>query len=142
MNQESLREAVVRAFEVLGVDRQAGIARLAALYHERVRFRDPLTTLEGRERLIAAMRRHHGGMRSLRTEVLASSVTERDLFVAWRFAVELRLGPTLTFDGVSRFRLEGGQIVEQRDYFDLLGSLMDSAPLVAPLYRRLVGLFA
>jgi limonene-1,2-epoxide hydrolase len=142
MNVDGLRETIVRAYEELGVDQEAGIDLLASVYHERVRFRDPLTTIEGRDALVAAMRRHHGKMRALRTEVRASASAGSDVFLAWRFSVTLRVGPALTFDGASHFRVLEGHVVEHRDYFDLLGSLMNAAPFVAPVYRRVVALFA
>jgi limonene-1,2-epoxide hydrolase len=129
---------VVGAFGQLGADQEAAIARLTPLYDERVRFQDPVQQLEGRDAFFAAMRRQRALMRSFRTEVLASSVSDTELFFSWRFSITPRFGPRLVVDGVSHLRHDRGHIVEQRDYFDLLSTLVASVPGVSSLYRLLV----
>jgi len=49
-----------------------------------------------------------------------------------------RIGPAVTVQGVTHARARGGKIVEQRDYFDLAGSVLGALPGVSAAYRFMV----
>jgi hypothetical protein len=59
------------------------------------------------------------------------------LFLTWTMTYEPRRGPTLVFEGSTHARMQGGVIVEQRDYWDLLSSLAQSLPLLRGVYATL-----
>jgi limonene-1,2-epoxide hydrolase len=129
-------DKVKQLFSAGGFDKSSYLAELAPFYHEDVRFKDALVELDGRERLVAATRRFVDRCSELSMEVRDSSQTGNTLFVDWTARVRVRPAPAVTFQGATKFVLDGqGKIVEHRDYCDLWGALLDAVPGVGKAYR-------
>jgi limonene-1,2-epoxide hydrolase len=59
------------------------------------------------------------------------------LFLTWTMEYRAKVGPMLVFEGVTHFRIRGGLIVEHRDYWDLLSSVVATVPGLRSLYAAL-----
>jgi hypothetical protein len=130
---ERLRDILV-SFER---DADGAVTRLAELYDPDLVFRDPLQTLAGREAFLAMNRRVTARARRLQFDVTDTVGGVDSLFLSWRMTYEPHRGPTLVFEGATRACVQGGVIVEQRDYWDLLSSVAQSLPVVRDLYSAL-----
>jgi ketosteroid isomerase-like protein len=139
----SLVERLKHATSVLSRDVAQGVSLLEGLYHPEVRFRSPLQSVAGRPAFLAMMRRMAEGQRRIVFQIESGTESGDALFLVWRLSLAPRhLGSSLEIEGVSRCRLSEGRIVEQRDYFDLLGSASDAIPLAGSVFKKLVARFA
>ena len=130
---ETLRD-IYASFES---DGEGALARLAELYDRDVVCRDPLQALHGREAFMAMNRRIMKRARRLSFDVKDALGGADTLFLAWAMTYEPHHGPTIVFEGSTHARVQGGLIVEHRDYWDLLSSVAHSLPLVRQIYAAL-----
>jgi limonene-1,2-epoxide hydrolase len=126
------------ALHAIDKEGEGAIARLEPLYDENVFFQDPIQTLTGLPAFVEMNRRLMRRAKSLRFEVHDSAAEGENLFLTWKMHLQPKAGPMLTFEGTTHARVRGGKIVYHRDYWDLLGSVADAMPFVAPLYRTLI----
>jgi limonene-1,2-epoxide hydrolase len=140
-NAAATPERIRAALEQLGEDLEGGNAALAAMYAPHVVFQDPIQKLAGREEFLAMNRRLRGRAKRLRFTVTRAVQAEDLIVLAWKFDFEPKLGPTMQAEGSTLLRLEGGQVVHHRDYFDLLGFMIDAVPGVSHLYRAVLARF-
>ncbi len=126
------RDALLEAY---GPGREAALPGLLALYDEDLQFRDPMQELRGREAFAKMNRQFLGSVRSVEVSVRDLVEGEGSFFMAWTMRVAARIGPAVTVQGVTHARTRGGKIVEQRDYFDLAGSVLGALPGVSAAYR-------
>ena len=74
----------------------------------------------------------------LRFRVTSMSGDGDEGFISWTMNVEYKRLPSLvSVEGLSHISVRDGVVTRQRDYWDLLGSVMESLP-IAPWYRRMV----
>lgn len=115
-------------------------SELAALYDDDIYFQDPIQRVRGREAIIEVLESMSRKLQDIRFEVLHGEQVGERVYMTWEMSFRPPFGPRMTIEGVTDARVRDGKIVEQRDYWDLLGASMDSLPLAAPVYRRLVKL--
>jgi ketosteroid isomerase-like protein len=132
------RDALVAAY---GPGREGALEGLLALYDEDLQFRDPVQELRGRDAFAKMNRQFLGSVRSVEVSVRDLVEGEASFFMAWTMRVAGRIGPAVTVQGVTHARTRGGKIVEQRDYFDLAGSVLGALPGVSAAYRFVVKKF-
>lgn len=142
MDQPMISTRLATAMEQLEQDPAAALEKLDALYAETMTFTDPLQTISGRTAFIAMNRRLINRFRKLRIQVLDTAESERGIFLLWRMEAATRFGANLTIEGITHCRVENGLIVDQRDYWDLLGSALASIPVAGSVYRRFTKMFA
>lgn len=135
-------DVLLSALATFRDDGEGAIAKLVPIYDEQVRFQDPLQSLVGREAFLEMNRRLLARSKELTFDVKESAVAGDQIFATWHMRMVPRVGPTLVVDGVTHARVAGGLVVEHRDYWDLLGSVLDSFPIVAPIYKTLVAKLA
>ncbi|MBM4253134.1 MAG: nuclear transport factor 2 family protein [Deltaproteobacteria bacterium] len=102
-------------------------------------FEDPVTHLEGRDKLLSYYRHMYEGVSKIRFE-LATQVRQGDEgFASWTMYLntpKLEDGETVTVKGVSQFRYRGDLVVYHRDYFDLGEMVYEHVPVVGWLTRK------
>jgi predicted SnoaL-like aldol condensation-catalyzing enzyme len=106
-------------------------------YHEDVRFRDPIQSLQGRDAFIEMTENLVRRCSQLSAHVNDAAQTGDVIFLQW--TMEMKIGPTplTAIEGTTRLRLDAdGRVVEHRDYFDFWGDAMGAIPGVGSLYRR------
>lgn len=111
-----------------------------ALYAPHLRFVDPIQEIRGLEEFHRMNERLLQRSSYVRFDNLEVVGDEPYFMISWHMEMRLNIGLKITMDGVSAFRTEGGLIVDQRDYWDLLSSFAGALPGVGPVYRRLVAL--
>jgi hypothetical protein len=134
-------ETAKQLFGEMDPDAEPDFSLVENYYHPRVRFRDPIQALEGREAFIEMSKRLARRCSELRAHVNDAVQTGNIIMLQW--TMEMKLGPTpLTrIEGVTKLTLdEQGLVTEHRDYFDLWGDSLGSTPGIGKLYRWFVGL--
>jgi hypothetical protein len=125
----------------LSGDPERALERMKPLYASDVKFQDPLQTLVGWDAFAAMNRRLLARSRNgrLRFELRDGIAFEDQLLLTWSMPVDFKRVPTVfTIEGASHIKLRDGKIAYHRDYWDLLGSVVASVPIVAGVYRRLL----
>lgn len=119
------------------------LAGLVPWYCDDVVFRDPIQTVRGRDAFVAMNQRLMSRARWLRFDVHQMADAGDQLFLTWTMEMQPKLpAPLLRVEGVTHCTLRDGRIAEHTDYWDLLGSVMGSVPVVGGVYRaavRLIG---
>lgn len=131
-------DKLVQIFNRLSPGDESLVDELGALYAEDMVFQDPIQTIHGREAFLEMNRRLIRRCKELRAQVEARASSGEHLFLKFQFELKPPLGTHLRIAGVTHLRVHEGLIVDHRDYWDLLGSVMESMPLVAPVYRAIV----
>jgi ketosteroid isomerase-like protein len=131
-------EDVRALFLDLGRNPDAALATIPELYAEDMTFRDPIQEVHGRDAFVEVTRRLIDRARTLEVDVHDCAHSDDTLFIAWTMQVALPVGPRVTFEGVSRLGLDDGRIKSQRDYFDLLGSMLGTVPGLRTVYRTIL----
>jgi limonene-1,2-epoxide hydrolase len=140
-----MAELIERACELfldLGRDPDAALAMIPELYADDMTFCDPIQEVHGRDAFVETTRRLLERTRTLEVHVHGSAHTGDTMFVEWTMRVAFPIGPRVTFAGVSRLAVDDGRITSQRDYFDLLGSMLGTLPGVRTVYRTILRRFA
>ncbi len=120
---------------------EEALRRLCTVYAPNVVFSDPVHTLHGIEEVrqghLAFIHRFQVNM----TTSEAAQVGHR-IFLPWSMVcTHRRWGWTTTIDGVSVFDCNGeGQIIAQRDHWDLLKTLGQFNPLAKAFREKAIGL--
>lgn len=130
-------EAVRTAFEQLEPGNPDALTALEKLYHPDMRFADPLQKIEGREAFMEMNRRLLKRARKLKFHVRDAIATDKVLMLTWTLDFAPRIGPTMHFEGASRLALSEGKITDHQDFWDPLGSFVDTVPGARVVYHRL-----
>jgi hypothetical protein len=114
------------------------MGRIDSIYAPGVHYVDPIQAHHDSAGVRSAFERMFA-----RYRVHLSDITmlgdERRVLGTWVMTLQPKLGPTLLVDGAAAFYLEGGLVVRQVDYWDLLGTGVASFPSIAPIYKWVVG---
>lgn len=138
---EHVGQDFVRLFRTFGSGGPGEVEALAALYADDAVFEDPFQRIVGRPAIEAAFRAFQGIAKSLRIDVLRSSVVGEDVFLTWRMRLVPRMGPAIVMEGATYARLEKGRLALHRDYWDTVETLGLSMPLLPRMLRAVTGLF-
>jgi hypothetical protein len=139
MPRSPTAEKLVENMLAFNSEGAAAVERIASLYTDDVFFQDPIQTVEGLQPFLETNRRMLARARSLDVEVGDLIEQNDQIFVSWKMRYVPKVGPTISIDGCTHCRIGvDGRIRYHRDYWDLLGSVMDGLPIVAPVYKMLV----
>lgn len=115
---------------------------LAELYHPDAVFEDPIQRLAGRDAIIHMNRHLLEEARHLEFTMHDAVAGEEVMFLSWTMSFAPKRGPTMSFPGATRLRLREGKIAEHRDYFDLVGGIVDTVPGVSGVYHWMIAKLA
>jgi hypothetical protein len=121
-------EVMKLAFEDMHHDPEKALSELRPLYHDDVAFTDPLQALAGWDAFADMSRRLCARARKVRFHVLQMAGDGDEGFMTWTLAIEMPRRPAVKIEGTTHVTLRDGRVARQRDYWDLLGSLMASLP--------------
>lgn len=74
--------------------------------------------------------------KNLQMVIHNSSMQDNLIFIEWEMIISYKKYPKTSIFGVSRTTLKDGKIVEQRDYYDLWGDIIDNIKFFRKGYRR------
>ena len=105
-------------------------------YDDNIYFRDSIQEIRGIEEFRKMTERLVQRSRELEMKIVNIMMEGRILFFEWEMKLSFGKFPKSTLYGLSRLTLtEDGKIIEQRDYYDLWGDIIDNIPRVGKLYR-------
>jgi ketosteroid isomerase-like protein len=113
---------------------------LVPYYAEDVAFTDPIQSLRGRDAFVAMNHKLIARVKELRFEMRGLAQEGDQIFLAWLMVVRPKVGPEVRIEGVTQCTLRDGKVAVHRDYWDLVGSLMEMIPLAGTVYKAAVRL--
>ncbi|MBP1766656.1 MAG: hypothetical protein H6P98_771 [Candidatus Aminicenantes bacterium] len=106
-------------------------------YDDNIYFRDSIQEIRGIEEFTAMTERLAKRSKDLKMKIV-NAVMEGDLIMMeWEMTIKFKKNPSSVLYGSSRLTLNGeGQIIQQRDYYDLWGDIFDNIPRFGKAYRK------
>ena len=105
-------------------------------YHEDIVFQDSIQRIEGKDEFKKMCERLAKRCKSLEMSIYSIMQNDNIVMMEWRMTMSFRFFPAKPIYGTTRLTFNtDGQIIFQRDYYDLWGDIMDGIPMVKPLYR-------
>jgi ketosteroid isomerase-like protein len=138
MNTAEVRAKLIDNMDAFNREGTAAVERIPSLYADDIVFQDPIQTVKGLGPFMETNRRMMARARALDVEIVDAFESGEQIFIGWKMRYVPKVGPAIAIDGCSHCRVRDGRIVYHRDYWDLLGSVMDALPIVAPVYKMLV----
>jgi limonene-1,2-epoxide hydrolase len=136
-----LTAARLRELFASGPFDEAAIEALVPYYTDDVVFTDPIQTVYGRDAFVAMNRRLLSRAREIRFTVNDMAQEGDQVFLTWTMVMRAKLpSPALRVAGVTHCTLRDGRVSRHRDYWDLLGSVMESVPFAGAVYKSAVAL--
>ena len=111
-------------------------------YHPNIIFRDSIQKIEGIHEFQKMCHRLTNRCSKLVMD-MHNIAQENDIIIMeWTMTMVFRRLPNTSINGCTRLRInEDGRIIEQRDYYDLLGDIFDRVPVIRAIYRKFMKLF-
>ena len=134
----TLGEQLKEVLERINPEHPEVFDELFAFYHPKMTFKDPTQALDGLDAFASMNLKALEKSDEYRMEVHDHSQSGEVIQVTWTLDYRPKKGPLLTFEGATVLRLEDGLIISQRDYWDLLSSVMNAIPIAGTLYRTLI----
>ena len=103
---------------------------------EDIYFKDTVQEIKGIEAFTAMTERLAKRSKNLQMVVHNSGMQDNLIFVEWEMIISYKKYPKTSIFGVSRTTLKDGRIIEQRDYYDLWGDIIDNIKFLGKGYRR------
>jgi limonene-1,2-epoxide hydrolase len=112
-------------------------SHLYPYYHPKVVFQDSIQRIEGIEEFVALCERLTKRCESIQMEILSVAQNSNIILMDWIMTTAFKKYPSTPVYGSTKLTLhEDGRIIEQRDYFDLWGDILNGIPLIKKPYRR------
>ena len=105
-------------------------------YDDNIYFKDSVQEIRGIADFRAMTQRLAKRSRNLEVVIHSSSMQNDLIFIEWELIISYKKYPKSSIFGVSRTILKDGKIIDQRDYYDLWGDILDNIKFVAKGYRR------
>lgn len=111
-------------------------------YHPDILFRDPIQKIEGIDEFKKMCNRLTRRCSKLVMDIVFISKEDNVIFMEWVMTMVFRSLPNTSMHGCTKLILhEDGRIIEQRDYYDLWGDILDRVPIFRWGYRKLMKRF-
>ena len=101
-------------------------------------FQDPIQTVQGLQPFLETNRRMLARAKALEVQLGDVFESGEQIFLSWKMRYVPKMGPPVAIDGCTHCRVRDGKIVYHRDYWDLLSSVVEELPIVAPVYKMLI----
>jgi hypothetical protein len=111
-------------------------AHIFPYYHKDVVFEDVIQKVDGFDDFEKMCNRLTKRCRSLHMEILNVTKNDDVIMMEWIMTMSFRIFPSTPMYGATRLSLhENGQIIHQRDYYDLWGDIANGVPIYRVFYR-------
>jgi len=108
-------------------------------YDENIYFRDTIQEIRGMKEFKDMTERLVERSQDLEMKIVNILFEGKIIFFEWVMRLSFKKYPNSKLFGTSRLTLnEEGKIIEQRDYYDLWGDIIDNIPLFAERYRKFI----
>lgn len=105
-------------------------------YDENIIFKDTVQEIRGIKSFTEMTERLSKRSKDLKMIIHNSSMNDNLIFVEWELIISFKKYPSTSIYGTSRTTLKDGKIIEQRDYYDLWGDIIDNVFFLKRGYRR------
>jgi hypothetical protein len=106
-------------------------------YDDTIYFRDAIQEIRGMKEFKPMTQRLTERSQDLKMKIVHILFEGNIIFIEWEMSLSFKRYPNSTLFGASRFTLnDEGKIIEQRDYYDLWGDIIDNIPFLANGYRK------
>ena len=133
-NVDQIKELWTKTYDKAG---KPDWSHILPYYAKDIEFRDSVQSLSGIKDFTAMTERLSARSKDLKMKVMNATKDGAVIFVEWEMTISFKKRPSSIMYGASRLTLdEAGQIVFQRDYYDLWGDIFDNIPRFNKIYRR------
>jgi hypothetical protein len=106
-------------------------------YHQDIIFQDIIQKVEGKKAFIAMCNRLTERCEQLLMDITSIAANPPMIFIEWKMTMIFRKTPSTPVYGCSKLTLaENGQIIHQRDYYDLWGDIFKNVPFMRSFYPK------
>ena len=106
-------------------------------YHKNIIFQDTIQRIDGIEDFTAMCNRLTKRTYKLNMEIVSIVQNDNIIMFDWIMTMMFKKYPSTPMFGSSKLTIsENGQILEQRDYYDLWGDIFNNIPYWNKMYRR------
>ena len=112
-------------------------SHLFPYYHEDIVFEDSIQRIKGKSEFIALCNRLSERCKQLNMDILSIVMDAHDVFFQWKMVMTFKKFPSTPLYGCTKLTIgEDNRIIEQRDYFDLWGTILNGIPLLRNAYWK------
>jgi len=106
-------------------------------YAEEIVFQDTIQKVVGKEAFVGMCNRLTKRCKELKMQIDSIAVVDNVIFMEWEMTMIFRNTPSTSLFGCTRLKLgEDGQIIHQRDFYDLWGDIFANVPAMKRAYPR------
>ena len=106
-------------------------------YHEDIIFEDSIQRVEGIEEFTAMCDRLTKRCEQLNMDIISIVMNSQDVFFQWKMVMIFRNFPSTPIFGCTKLTIsDDNRIIDQRDYFDLWGTILNGIPGIRRLYWK------
>ena len=106
-------------------------------YHEDIIFEDSIQRIEGIDEFTAMCNRLTDRCEQLNMDILSIVMDSHTVFFQWEMVLIFKKFPSTPMYGCTKLTLDDqSKIIEQRDYFDLWGTILNGIPRLRKHYWK------
>jgi limonene-1,2-epoxide hydrolase len=106
-------------------------------YSDDIIFEDSIQRIEGKPEFMALCNRLSDRCEQLHMDISSIVMDSRTVFFQWKIVMQFKKWPSTPLYGCTKLTIgEDYRIVEQRDYFDLWGTILNGIPLLQKSYWK------
>jgi limonene-1,2-epoxide hydrolase len=106
-------------------------------YSDDIIFEDSIQRIEGKPEFMALCNRLSDRCEQLHMDISSIVMDSRTVFFQWKMVMQFKKWPSTPLYGCTKLTIgEDYRIVEQRDYFDLWGTILNGIPLLQKSYWK------
>jgi hypothetical protein len=134
LTSELVRELWSRTYNTKG---KPDWSHIFPYYHQNIIFEDIIQRVEGKDAFVAMCNRLTERCEQLLMEITSIAEDPPVILMEWKMTMIFRKTPSTPVFGCTRLTLgENGQIIFQRDYYDLWGDIFKNVPVMRSLYPK------
>lgn len=131
---ETIRELWAKTYNREG---KPDWSHLFPYYHEDIIFEDSIQRIQGKAAFMAMSNRLAARCEQLSMEIQSIVMDANTVFFQWKMVMMFKRFPSTPLYGCTKLTFnQENQIVEQRDYFDIWGTILNGIPLVRKFYWK------
>jgi limonene-1,2-epoxide hydrolase len=112
-------------------------SHLFPYYHDDIVFEDSVQRIEGKAEFMAMCSRLAGRCEQLNMEIPSIVMDAHTVFFQWKMVMTFKKFPSTALYGCTKISInEDNRIIEQRDYFDLWGTILNGIPPLRKVYWK------
>ena len=136
---ESKEQFVKLWTDIYNTEGKPDWSQILPYYDDNIYFHDTIQEIRGMKEFKPMTERLTERSQDLKMKIVHILFEGNIIFFEWEMSLSFKRYPNSTLLGASRLTLnEDGKIIEQRDYYDLWGDIIDNIPFLADRYRKFI----